>query len=150
MIAERWLGDARENTCCIRTPNTNKKTINTTQNHTVQISPTPVGWVFGCGYFKHIWCKSKSPRDGWEMAGRWLWGCPWLFSKDCGCDSRWQHDDRKMTGWLAPPSSKYFVCSCRSPRDGWEMVGWLALAISNDFGEVAPRNLKVEQFRCLF
>ena len=65
------------------------------------------------------------------MAGR----LPLAISKDCGChDSRSLQDGWRMTWWLAPTSSKYFGCNCKSPRDVWEMAGLVAVAISNDFG----------------
>ena len=75
------LGDAWEMAVrmCIKTPNTTH-TISTTTNHTAQMKTEPDGWVLGCGYFKHIWCRFISPGDGWEMVG-WL---PQAISKGCG------------------------------------------------------------------
>ena len=42
------------------------------------------GWLALAMPTKESRCKSTSPRDGWEMAGRWLGGCPWLFPKIAG------------------------------------------------------------------
>ena len=82
-IAGRLLGDDWENTCCIITPNTNKTS---TQHKPIQytLKTKPDGWVVGSGHFKQIWCESKSPEGGREIAGRWLGGSPWLFPKIAG------------------------------------------------------------------
>ena len=61
-----------------------------------------------------ILMKSRVHLNRRKMAGR-LAGdggrLPLVIPKDCGCNSTSLHDDWEMTAWLAPASSKGFVCN---------------------------------------
>ena len=123
-----WLGDGWENTCCIRTPNTNN-TYQYNKQHTAQTQNTePDGWAVGSCDLRNKTAAVNQNRR--KMVG-WL---AFVVSEDCGCNSRSLQHCLEMTGWLAPTSSNDFGCNCKSPRDGWDMAGWLALALSNGFG----------------
>ena len=79
------LGDGLEDTFFYLNTQYKQKTIRTTTKpYSKQTTHNKIAGWLALAISKQIWCKSTSPRDGWEMAGRWLGGCPWLFPKIAG------------------------------------------------------------------
>ena len=75
-MAGRWLGVDWENTCCIRTPDTNKKQ-QSVQQTTIQYTQNQhqmAGWLVVA-----ISDKSGEHLNRREMAGRWL-GDGWVVA----------------------------------------------------------------------
>ena len=112
---------------------TDQKAISTTTttNNTGQLN-TRTKWLGGwrCLVQEHFSCQSRPPGDGWEMAGRWLGGCPWLFPKIAGVIlDRYKMAGRWLGGWHKPVPQNLVAIVNRQ-----EMAGWLGLAISNEFG----------------
>ena len=118
-IAGRWLVDGWENTCCIKRPTIQQKTIQYKQKQNQM-----AGWLvlhISRTFLFQIQIAGRWLGDGWEMA----WWLPLVISKDWGCNSISLQDGWEMTGWLTPTNND-FGCICRSPRDGLEMAGgWL-------------------------